>query len=169
MYVVFYGNRWGGASDRLIRWWAAPWKYKLNGDWRDMFSHVEIVFSDGQMFSASQYENRTRFKRHSFTGRAWFRAKITVTHAQERLMRNEAIRLNNKKYDYPGVIGFVLPFIESNKDKYFCSEVVRDLLVIGGVKSVNSKVKSSKFSPTGLALEIGLVYNTKTKIWEYKQ
>ncbi len=167
MKLVFYKASKGAIGDKLIAWWTAPFKYKFNGMWKDMFSHVEIVFSDGQMFSASQYENKVRFTPHSFTGHAWFRVKITVPVRMEVAMRNRAMELVGAKYDYTGVAGFALPFIRENKNKWFCSEVVRDVLMVGRSDLLNSSLCNSEVSPTSLAFEIGLVYNEETNLWEH--
>ena len=125
MYLAFYGNRYGGLLNKAIRWWTSPLPYKLNGKWRDTFSHVEIVFSDGMMFSASQYENKVRFKNHSFTGKAWGRHPLDISVEDELKIRNSCIirAERGEEYDYFGVAGFVLSAIPEDKDKSFCSEV----------------------------------------------
>ena len=121
MRVIFYGNREGNFLDSLIRWWTSPLIEKINGKWRDSYSHVELLFSDGMMFSASQYENSTRFKKFN-GGSAWKILDIS-THAHEEFnVRDFCTSEDNKPYDYKGVLGFISP-LQHSKDKWFCSEI----------------------------------------------
>jgi hypothetical protein len=125
MYLAFYGNNYGSIYGKFIRWWTSPLSYKLNGKWKITYSHVEIVFSDGMMFSASSYENKVRFKKHSFTGKAWDRFKLSISKTDEDIIReNCEVRVNKgEKYDYLGLIGFLIFNTVESKERSFCSEV----------------------------------------------
>jgi len=151
MQLAFYGNRWGGFGNKLIRWWTSSMKDKFNGKWKDSFSHVELLFSDGMMFSASQYENNTRFKKHSYTGHAWIRVPIKMSKEEEKKIREYCESVDGAEYDYLGVLGFLLPFSAGLKSKWFCSEVCTM-----GLQQVGmcNKLDSSKTSPNDLYREI---------------
>lgn len=150
MQVVFYGNHYGHLGSKLIRWWTSSTKDKFNGKWRDSVSHCEILFSDGMMFSASQYENTTRFKKHSMTGKAWIRLPLSVTSEEEIIVRSFCESQIGKKYDYLGVFGFVFKNAD-DPDKEFCSEVsTKALQQIGLVMDL----VPSKTSPNALHLAI---------------
>ncbi len=122
MKVIFYGNRKGNIFDKLIRWWTSPLLQMFNGEWVNSYSHVEILFSDGMMFSASQYENSTRFKVHKYKRSIWKYVDLEVTETEERVVREYCKSVNGKKYDYLGILGFVIGLHHNNK-KWFCSEV----------------------------------------------
>jgi len=122
MKVVFYGNKHGNFFDKAIRWWTSSAKDKLNGKWRDSFSHVELLFSDEMMFSASQYKNATRFEIHSLTSKAWVRVDVDVSFWEEEIIREWCESIAGKKYDYFGVVGFVFG-LRHQREKWFCSEV----------------------------------------------
>lgn len=143
MNIVFYGNRYGGIGDNAIRWWTSPMKSKLDGSWRDSYSHVELVFSDGMMFSASQHENRTRFARRNHNSAAWVEVTLAIDSYDEKLVRQFCENREGLKYDYAGVAGFVFgnPDIDS---AWFCSEIcVAALQYIG----ILTGVEASKVSP----------------------
>jgi len=157
MYLAFYGNSYGGVLNKLVRWWTSPLSYKFNNKWSKTFSHVEIVFSDGMMFSASQYENNVRFKKHSFTGKAWVRYNLCINSADEARIRescNELVKIDTK-YDYLGILGFVLPFNTQDKNKEFCSEVCT-MELLPYVKELSS-LTPYKTSPNTMAFALGIL------------
>ena len=145
MKVIFYGNRHGNLGDKVIRWWTSSWENKLNGKWKDSYSHVELLFDDTTMFSASQYENLTRFAMYNKSD-AWTEMTLNISKARETLVYSHCRRLEGSEYDYLGVLGFVFGNRDS-RDEWFCSEVVVDALQrIGCLKGV----KASKVSPNAL-------------------
>lgn len=146
MKIVFYGNRQGNWMDKSIRWYTSPFTEKLNGKWRDSYSHVELEFSDGVMFSASQYENRTRFARRNPNSAAWVEVGLPLSWEEEAVVRQFCQRRDNLGYDYAGVAGFVFGNPDENS-KWFCSEVcVAALQVVGMFGEVNP----SKVSPNDM-------------------
>jgi len=164
MQVIFYGNKHGSAFDNIIRWKTSSWRSRFNGDWKYSFSHVEILCDDGYMFSASQYDNKVRRAKHSYTGRAWIRMSIDISDTnKEKILRYMSSRLGSK-YDYFGVVGFVFPSIKQDKKKDFCSEFCTLALQDLGLKEVKY-LKPSKTSPNDLAFALGLKFDSKTKRW----
>lgn len=151
MKIIFYENRAGNWVDNLIRWKTATWKQRKDGSWKDLPSHVELLFSDGMMFSASQYEDRVRFKQHNFYSKSWMRIELPITSSQEAIVRDWCETQVGKKYDYLGILGFIIPFIKDNPNKWFCSEVCdeacKDKLPIF---SQFKHIDSAKVSPAKL-------------------
>ena len=148
MKLIFYKARYGAIGDKLIAWYTSNWKDKLNGNWRNSYSHVEILFSDGMMFSASQYENTVRYTRHSYSD-SWDRIKLNISYDDECIVRSFCDSVEGAKYDYLGVAGFVLMNRDS-RSKYFCSEVcVEALQEVGKLL----KLDASKTSPNKLYKE----------------
>ena len=128
MKVIFYGNRYGNWADKLIRFKTATWKQRVSGEWKDLPSHCELLFDNGQMFSASFRENIVGFKEHSYTGKAWCRLDIDLTDSQVLQVGRFAREQVGKKYDYLGILGFILPFVHQVQSRWFCSEVCSEAL-----------------------------------------
>ena len=106
------------------------------------------------MFSASQYENRCRYRKHSYTGKAWKRVPLeTVSVAEEKIIREFCDKQEGKKYDYLGVAGFVFGNNDNDK-KWFCSEISTKALQQVGLFST---VEASKVSPNSLATLLGVL------------
>jgi len=146
MQVIFYKAMYGNFFDKLIAWWTSSFDDKISGKWRQSYSHCEILFDDGQMFSASQYENLTRFKKCNTDSKVWKHVDIKCTMHQIEEVRSFCVRNSGRMYDYLGVLGFII-CIQDDKHKWFCSEIVTaallDCTIIFGLKP-------SKTSPNGL-------------------
>lgn len=144
MKVIFYGNEAGNWIDKLIRWWTSSTMDKFNGMWKDSYSHVELLFEDGLMFSASQYENSTRFKPYNHESTSW--THIYLPTAQEPMIREFCELEAGKKYDYLGVAGFVIG-VRDHSSKWFCSEICTEALIVSGCLG---RIDSAKVSPNDL-------------------
>ena len=150
MQIIFYENS-GNFFEKLIRFKTATWKQRFNGSWKKLPSHVELLFDSGTMFSASQYENRTRFRAFNQNSTSWSRIDLNLDVVDEMKILNWCERHANKKYDYLGVLGFVLPFIRDSKDKWFCSEVCFEALKLNSnLLHKYHNVDSAKVSPARL-------------------
>jgi len=132
MKIIFYKASHGNIVDKLIAWWTSSLSNKINGKWRNTYSHVEILFSDNIMYSASQYENKTRFKNHNIHSDSWKRINIIMSSVDEEKVRDFCIKECLKPYDYAGVLGFVF-LIKQDKNKWFCSEVCTKALQVTGL------------------------------------
>ena len=131
MVVKFYGNRYGNIIDKVVRWWTADFKSKIDGSWRDGYSHVELAFSNGTMFSASARYNKTSFRVTS-RGKAWDDLYIRTSEEVEKRALSFCQSVVGSKYDYAGILGFVLG-VKDDSAKWFCSEVVVRALQEAGV------------------------------------
>jgi len=149
MQIIFYDNQDCNFIDKVIRFRTATWKQRFDGSWKYLPSHVELLFSDGMMFSASQYENKTRFKEHNLSSTHWSRLALDVDEKTEGRIRLWCLNQAGKKYDYLGVLGFVMPFIKDSRNRWFCSEVCCEALK-QNTNLVNLYIDSSKVSPAKL-------------------
>ena len=146
MKIIFYENRYGDWTDKLIRWKTATWKQRFDGSWKDLPSHVELLMSSGLMFSASQYENEVRYKMFKYSN-AWTIIDLNTDVEQDKHIRNFCANENGKKYDYRGILGFLIPFVDDNRDKWFCSEICAEALKQVGYLDIED---SAKISPAKL-------------------
>lgn len=102
----------------------------FKGDWLDWligictlskYSHVELVFYDGMSFSSTAKDG-VRFAKIEFDDK-WDVLDYPVLPIYESVMRDFAEAQNGKKYDWMGIVGFVIPIHEDRK-RWFCTEVI---------------------------------------------
>ena len=112
----------------LVSWWTTPFIGKFNGAWKNGFSHVELKFKDDLCYSASAYENKVRAKIIQADEPNWKTYELEVTKDEE---LNILMWLGSKegaKYDYLGILGFVLDKVKHDESKWFCSELCCEAL-----------------------------------------
>lgn len=133
--------------EKVIAFWTAPFKDKLNGKWKEGFSHCELF--DGTNKYSSTFSGNVKGVRaniHVHNEYSWVYVDVPEINA------DKAIEFFNtqlgKKYDYLGLYGFVIPF-KDHESKWFCSEIVTEALKISGCKKVWG-VCSDKVSPNRL-------------------
>ena len=146
MRVAFYKSSVGGISDKVVAWWTSPFSDKFNGEWKTGYSHVEFVFHDGLMFSASPVAGKCRFAEFSGSS-SWDVVTINMEPLVEDTVRSFCKNLEGLKYDYLGILGFVFGNPDSG-DRWFCSEVVSAGLKIVG--ELPYEVTPSTISPNKL-------------------
>lgn len=97
-------------TDKLISWWD-----------RGLYSHVELVFSDGMCASASPRDGGVRMKLIDLDADKWDVFEIhAFDEARARAWFEQRI---GQRYDFMGVFGFVFR-AQQDKAKWFCSESV---------------------------------------------
>jgi hypothetical protein len=111
--IAFYKGK-GRFFDKLIRLWT-----------RGPYSHCELVFSDGQWFSASPREKVARFKRIEPKPGHWDFVDLPMAAELEALIRQWCEgKAEGRKYDWLGIICTqIMPFGWQDKGRWFCSEV----------------------------------------------
>jgi hypothetical protein len=101
-----------GIYNRLVRWWT-----------RSPYSHVELVFRDGEEAASSSYmDGGVRFKKIDFDPALW-----DFVDLPEHLEAPALAWFNAHKgdaYDLMGNLHFVVEPIGDDKRKWFCSEAV---------------------------------------------
>ena len=128
--VAFYKARKGNVVDKIIAFFSATASEKLSGAWLDNYSHVEIVFDDNLMFSSSGRDQKVRFR--SFPRDDHWDV-YQLPSVSEHTVRHLAEMYVGAEYDYTGVLGFIIPFRIENSKKWFCSELVHQLLQQSGL------------------------------------
>lgn len=137
MKIAFYigkkaENQNAKLFDIAVAWWT-----------KGRYSHCEMVFNDdlenAMCASSSQRDGGVRMKLIDLTTGRWdvFDLKDCDEHAAYRWFDKH----NGKKYDIPGLFGFVLPWRTHHPNRWFCSEACAAAL---GIESPH------KFSPNGL-------------------
>jgi hypothetical protein len=117
--LMFY---WGPGDyvTRLIR--------RLTGG---PYSHVEMQFSDGCRFFSSGHGEYTGVHmmndRRSYT-KHWAQVLIQSSYEQERDAEKYIFQLVGHRFDWRGLISFLMPFSDRNRRGMYCSSVVLDVL-----------------------------------------
>jgi hypothetical protein len=131
----------------------------------DGFAHAELVDSDGWSYSSTIRDegidslgnakpNGTRRKRIDFDTAKWVFIDLpAITPGQE--MRALAFfgqpEVLDARYDFAGVARFVLPFMRAHPRKYFCSELVVDMIRAANPAALPTDAPAWKISPNHLA------------------
>lgn len=101
---------------------------------RSQYSHVELVFYGPNRngwswcFSSDEQDGGTRFKSVQLLLDDWDLVEIPTTEFFYNLAWNYASSKRNLKYDWLGILGFVVPFGEHDDLDRFCSEIVAEIL-----------------------------------------
>jgi len=116
----------GRIFDKIVRWVT-----------KSIYSHTELIFFPDKYsevsFSADAWENKVRFAKFQYNPVNWDFVDIEITVDQYSDMYKAALSLEGHKYDYLGVLGFVIPFIKASKNRDFCSEADLWVLQNGGL------------------------------------
>ena len=132
--LAFYKAHQGNWSDKLISWWT-----------KGPYSHVEIVIGSGTMYSSSQYDGGVRIKQHKYDINKWEYIKVDL---DINILDNIFNRTKGNKYDWLGILGFILP-IQDRTNRWFCSEWCSNVLKCSGDKRFYL-LEPSKISPNRL-------------------
>jgi hypothetical protein len=100
-----------GVYNRLVRRWT-----------RSPYSHVELIFADGQAASSSAMDGGVRFKAIDFDPALW--DFVSLPAALAPAARAWFTAHGGQGYDYLGNAHFVLSAIGDEKMAWFCSEAV---------------------------------------------
>ena len=121
MKLAFYRGRYGTLADWAIILWTMG-----------LYSHVELVFSNGTSFSSSGRDGGARFAEIGYSHKErWEFVKLDIDGEEEKEIWNECKRLIGKKYDWLGIFFHqFLPLNTQDDDKWWCSEIVAYILGI---------------------------------------
>lgn len=112
MKAAFYkGTHAGlaGLGNRFIRWWT-----------RGIYSHMELVFSDGLNASSSWLDGGVRQKKIDIDNDSW--DYVDLPDGGETTARVWFAQHEGKAYDYWADVRFMFGFAPASKDKWMCSE-----------------------------------------------
>jgi len=124
----------GKLYSKLIRWWT-----------KGPYSHVEIIL-DGYMYSSSPRDGGVRRKKFKGKNDHW--DFIEINNLKEKNILEFYNQTKENKYDFFGILGFILPF-KDRTNEWFCSEWCSNALKISGYKKL-WKLEPSKISPNKL-------------------
>lgn len=98
----------------LIRWWT-----------KSEYSHCELLFSDGLLFSSHVADQGTRYVRNQYLNYLyWDVLEIPITDEQEKTMREFCDSELYCRYDWWGILfSQFIRMQREDPDKWFCSEV----------------------------------------------
>lgn len=90
-------------------------------------SHAELCIN-GVCYSSSVRDKGVRSKLIDLNSGKWDLKEIQLTEQEVRKSLDRFLVIEGKSYDFLGAIGVVLPLIEDSKSKFFCFEVVAEML-----------------------------------------
>jgi hypothetical protein len=95
------------------------------------YSHVELQFTDGCRFFASGHGKYTGT--HLICDRKvydsdWDQVLIPATEEQEAAAERYIFNLVGYPFDFRGMIGFMIPFLDYRRKAKYCSAIVLDVL-----------------------------------------
>jgi len=140
-----------GVYNRLVRWWT-----------RSPYSHVELVFSDGQAGSSSAMDGGVRLKAIDFDPAKWDFVELPAH--LEPAARKWFEDHRGAAYDYWGNVHFVLSPIGDALRNWFCSKADAAALGIphperfdpgtlhAALSFINQLASAGFFSPTAESL-----------------
>ena len=112
------------------------------------YSHVEIIVDDC-MYSSSGRDGGVRRKKHTYDSSSWDYVPIEVSDdAIEKLDKFYEMTMNCK-YDWLGILGFVLP-VHDSENRYFCSEWCSKAGIIMDIDCLYDK-NPARISPNRLS------------------
>ena len=122
--------------------------YNIGVRWIEdgLYSHCEVVFSNGLSASSSFMDGGVRFKEIEYDLDKW--DIFELPYFDEEYAYNYFVQRIGKPYNLRGNIHFVFGFIRGNSDGVFCSEACAEAL---GLE------KGWQFAPNALAHIIKLV------------
>lgn len=91
------------------------------------YSHAELCI-DGVCYSSSVRDNGTRSKLIDLNSGKWDLKEIHLTEEEKQYALNKFFAIDGSKYDFLGAVGVVLPIIDDSRRKFFCFEVVAEML-----------------------------------------
>jgi len=101
-------------------------------EWRTggIHTHVELVFSDGESFSSSQWDGGTRFKTINYSNKEkWDMVPIGIYGMGEKAIREYCRELLGRKYDWRTILRlFAGKKIVEDQVKLMCSETCHHVL-----------------------------------------
>jgi len=138
--VLFYKAE-GKLIDKLIRWWTSS-----------NYSHCELLVPDGRIYSVDSWEyGEVRYtSRYNIDN--WTSIAIPMSDYRLKHLKRWCSDRVGQKYDWMGVVRFVLPFIPQAADKWFCSELCGAALKYVGVLGYHVDIHG--MSPQSLYMEL---------------
>lgn len=107
---------------------AGIYSYGVRFITKSIYSHCEVIFSDGMSASSSFSDGGVRFKEIEYEPERW--DIIELPSANEDAVRKWFKDHEHAKYDLLGNLHFIFGFIGNSNGKWFCSEAIAEALDI---------------------------------------
>ena len=126
--LAFFKAEYGGLFAKLIKWQSR----KINGK----HSHVEMIFPQYKIydekgkrelslcFSSYEKEGGVRFKFIYLDPKKWDIVPVKIPDDRLHELLAAAAELADCRYDWFGIVKFVLPHVPEKPGRFFCSEVI---------------------------------------------
>ena len=112
---------------------------------RSKYTHVELVLSDGYMYSSSPRDDGVRRKKHIKDDSSW---DYIAVDADEANILKFYEMTKKSDYDIKGIFGFVFP-VSDRTSKWFCSEWCANALKISDIE-IFWKTSPHKLKPSDM-------------------
>lgn len=139
-------------------WWQKAIAWKTNSP----YAHVELFFSNGDVFSASEYDKGTRIKSASevLASGEWDFIDLPELDAFEAECYRWAKKACGLPYDWSEITSFIVARPKDNLDEYICSTASLLPLRLGA--KVLADCKFPFFSPYDLFVAISAWKSART-------
>jgi len=178
--IAFYkvdDNPYADITDKLIKWWTkGPYShveiilpsdlsFELRPKLKQLIHEtIEDYVKKGLIskhwviqrhisLSALGTFGAVRGKYHHINYTIWDYVDMEITEEQLKTILDFYMEIYGEKYDWFGILGFILP-IQDRSDRWFCSETVANALKIIGDKRL-WRLDPSNISPNKLAILLG--------------
>lgn len=101
------------------------------------WSHAELVI-DGVCYSSSSRDGGIRAKHIDLTSGRWNVVDIELTDEQTAKALAWFMVNDGDKYDWAGIIRFVIPFIPQGERRWFCFEAIGESLGFAGAHKLTA-------------------------------
>lgn len=137
--MKIYFHRGHGVGAALIRFFS-----------RSKYAHVSIGFLNGDLYEAVPFKGCRKTRLKTVKGVTPFTFKHGA-YVDAGLVRAYLDAEVGTRYDYIGVLAFVLGFFRPSKNRMFCSEYVFNAIRAGGVE-LQERTRGSILRPDQLAM-----------------
>lgn len=133
MKLAFYKSTSSSAElyDKLITFWTGS-----------VYSHVEIIFSNGLSFSSSPRDGGCRYKAIVYNDDSWdyINLQSLITPEREAEIMAFCDSQNGKKYDWLGIfLSQFMPLGIEDPKRWFCSELGAKIMMFYPPSSYNPR------------------------------
>lgn len=101
------------------------------------WSHAELVI-DGVCYSSSSRDGGIRAKQIDLTSSRWNVVDVDLTDEQTAKALAWFMVNDGDKYDWAGIIRFVIPFLPQSKRRWFCFEAIGESLGFAGAHKLTA-------------------------------
>ena len=110
-------------------------------------SHVEIFAGSGQSYASRP---GIGVDKHPFREKNLGYVRRPIMYASPVALWEEFLPFRGKKYDWLGLLGFLMLTRRGSTNRFFCSELATELYRAIGLRPFNPDIRADHFSPADL-------------------